>query len=116
MLAQPFGSWASLSTSPQPRAFLGHPNATAIGLGIAMTSGVVAMDGGLTDPMRSGLSATEVFCRSRPVQELAAGDQTSGRGPSTDSSQPRARASAAPPLALLVTSTVTQLPPTRWPS
>jgi hypothetical protein len=49
-------------------------------------------------------------CCSRTVQLVDAGDQTSGRGPSTRSSHPRARASSAVPEGFDVTVTTTQAP------
>src|SRR4051794_25354956 len=82
---------------------------------MAMTSGVLATDGSLSVPIRSGLSRAVVFCRSSWVQDDAAGDHTSGRAPSTEASQPRASASAAPPLALLTTATWAHLPSTLVP-
>ncbi len=108
---QPFGSCASERTSDQPSGVSGQPRVSAIGLGMAMTSGVRAIEGRAAPPTRSGASRAVVRWRSRPVQELAAGDHTSGRGPSTRSSQPRPSASVAPPLALLVTTTRAHLPP-----
>src|SRR4051812_42182176 len=80
-----------------------------------MTSGVLAIDGSRSGPTRSGLSSAVVFCRSSCVHEEAAGDQTSGRGPSTASFQPRASASVAPPLALLTTDTWAHCPSTLVP-
>src|SRR6266536_2060260 len=79
--AQPAGSVASAARSFQPIGLAGQPCACAIGLGIATTSGAFAIDcvspSGTIEPV-SPLALT----RSRFTQPLAAGVQTSGRGPS----------------------------------
>jgi hypothetical protein len=111
---QPRGSRARDRTSPQPSGFAGQPSASAIGFGIAITSGVCAIDG-VSAGTRSPLSWAAVRCRSSAVQDDDAGLHTSGRGPSTRSSQPRASASVAPPDAFEVTWTSTQVPST-WRS
>ena len=102
LLAHPFGDFAIAARSFQPICASGQPRAWAMGSGIAMTSGVCTSDG---RSLGIGLA------RSRSVDpwststahELEAGLQTSGLGPSTFSSQPRDRAVAAAPLALVDT-------------
>ena len=79
---QPFGSRASESTSAQPSGLSGQPSASAIGFGMAMTSGVCAIDG-VSAGTRSPLSWAAVRCCSSTDQDRDAGVQTSGRGPST---------------------------------
>jgi hypothetical protein len=93
----------------------GQPSASAIGFGMAMTSGVCAIDG-VSAGTRSPLSWAAVRCCSSTDQDRDAGVQTSGRGPSTCSFQPRASASMAPPEALEVTWTSTQVPSTVRPA
>src|SRR6266508_1222508 len=57
-----------------------------------------------------GASRAASRCRRITTQEEEAGLHTSGRGPSTDSSHPLARASPAPPEAFDVTLTCTHRP------
>src|SRR5436190_9293028 len=110
-LAQPAGLWARSSISRQPSFFLGQPSASAIGRGIAITSGEAAIRG-ISGGTRLGRSLPRLRCCSRVTQPEEAGDQTSGRGPSVASFQPRASAAIAAPDALVVTLTCTQRPPT----
>src|SRR6266542_1597357 len=112
-LPQPAPERARSSRSVQPSFFLGHPSASAIGLGMAMTSGDAAILG-TSAGTRRDLSVLAVRCSRRVTQPEDAGVHTSGRGPSTDSCQPvgRARAVMASPDALLVTRTWTQRPST----
>src|SRR6266511_4126880 len=110
---QPAPERARSSRSAQPSFLPGHPSASAIGLGMAMTSGDAAIFctcGGTS----LGLSEVAVRCSSRVTQPEDAGVHTSGRGPSTDSCQPAGLASAAmaAPDALLVTWIWTQRPST----
>jgi hypothetical protein len=98
--------------SPQPSGLAGQPSASAIGFGIAITSGVCAIEGASAGT-RLPLSCAAVRCCSSADQDEEAGLQTSGRGPSSRSFQPRASASAAPPDAFEVTCTSTQVPSTR---
>src|SRR5262245_8450832 len=105
---QPFGLRASASRSPQPSWAFGQPRASAIGLGMAITSGVWAIDGRSLG-IGSARSLAAVRCRTSTVHEDEAGDQTSGRGPSA-SSQLRLSASAAAPEDLAVTRTSTHAP------
>ena len=100
----PCGSSARVNRSPQPRAASGQPSASAIGRGMAMTSGEDTIDA-LSAGKMSGWSASRASSRAISIQALDAGLQTSGRGPSTASSQPRASASAAAPEDGRVTST-----------
>jgi hypothetical protein len=109
-LAHPAGSCASERTSDQPIALLGHPRASAMGFGIAMTRGVCATWENESGTML-GASRAASRCRRITTHEDDAGLQTSGLGPSMASSQPLARASAAPPEALEVTLTWTHLSP-----
>src|SRR3954462_14864132 len=96
--------------SPQPIGLLGQPSTCAIGLGMAIVSGVRAIDGGLPSPTRAGWSLVVASYRSSVAQPVDAGLHTSGRGPSTASFQPRASAVVAPPLALVRTTTRAHLP------
>src|SRR6266567_3556758 len=113
----PHSGWPNL---PHPAPELarssrsGQPSASAIGLGMAMTSGDAAILG-TSRGTSLGLSEVAVRCSSRVTHPEDAGVHTSGRGPSTDSCQPvgRARAAMAAPDALLVTWTWTQRPSTR---
>src|SRR5439155_19701938 len=94
--------------SDQPTCFEGQPRATAIGLGMAMTSGLKA-----TCETVSGTSGAESprrCCRKRTTHADDAGDQTSGASPSTFSSQPRASACSAAPDAIETTLTCTHWP------
>ncbi len=114
---QPDGSRASESRSPKPSGLRGQPSASAIGFGIARTSGVCAMLGrslGRSPGTRSALSCAAVRWRSSTAHDVLAGLHTSGRGPSIASSQPLASASVAPPDALETTFTCTQWPPASW--
>ena len=91
---QPFCSATTPTSSRQPTLVLGQPSASAIGLGMAITIGVVATLGysrGISTacPLACWRSATW------SAQVEAAGTQTSGRGPWVDSSQPAERAAAA---------------------
>ena len=108
---QPLGSFASANRSLQPIGVAGQPSASAIGRGIATTSGVCAMLGSSAGT-RSSLSWDVRSWRSSTAHDDAAGLHTSGRGPSIDSFHPRASACSAPPLALLTTATCAQPAPT----
>ena len=108
---QPCGFFASANRSLQPIGLPGHPSASAIGRGIATTSGVCARLGS-SSGTRSARSAAVRSWRSSTAHDDAAGLHTSGRGPSTVSSHPRASACSAPPLALLTTDTWAQPAPT----
>src|SRR5439155_20303804 len=109
---QPFGSLVSPSRSDQPIALPGQPSASAIGRGMASTSGVCAIEAGFPSGTGLPLSEAAAFCRSRDTQEDAAGVHTCGAGvPIARSSQPAARASIAAPDALLTTLTLAHLPP-----
>src|SRR5262249_6790774 len=110
-LAQPLGSRARVRMSDQPSALPGQPSAWAIGCGMAITSGGCATDG-RSAGTRSALAWLWWGCPTSTAEDRAAGLHTSGRGPSTRSSQPRANASAAAPEDLLVTRTSTHLPAT----
>ena len=112
--AQPAGSVASAARSFQPMPLPGQPSASAIGFGIATTSGAFAIGCGSPSGTIDALSAL-ALTRSRLTQPNAAGDQTSGRGPSTASFQPLASASLATPDDLLFTTTSTQCPATVRP-
>src|SRR5262245_44839639 len=105
----PCGSWESDRMSDHPIGVFGHPSAWAIGRGMAITSGVSA-----TRPTSAGtmfgLSWAARRCWRRTVHDEEAGVQTSGKGPSTDSSHPRARESMAPPEAFDTTSTAAHRP------
>src|SRR6266571_4992557 len=110
-LPQPCRSPASSRSLRHPSFCLGQPSASAIGRGIAITRGEAATLGTLGG-ISFGLSALAVRCWSRVTHPEEAGDQTSGRGPSTASFQPRASAAIAAPDALVVTFTWTQRQPT----
>src|SRR5262245_5029646 len=109
LLPQPAEFLLSASTSDQPIALFGQPSASAMGLGMASTSGVLTMLG-FESASICPWSLADRSCRSRPSQVLAAGVHTSGFGPSTDSFQPRARADSAPPDAFPTTLTSTHWP------
>src|SRR6266498_2323373 len=110
-LAQPSGLLARSSISRQPSFFLGQPSASAIGRGIAITSGDAAIRG-VSGGTRLGRSLRPPRCCSRVTQPDEAGDQTAGLGPSVDSFQPLASAAIAAPDDLVVTLTCTQRPAT----
>ncbi len=100
--------------SCQPIGLSGHPSASAIGRGIAMVSGDcirLGSDAGI----RSERSTPTRWTRRISTQLVAAGDQTSGRGPSVDSFHPRARASSASPDALRTIFTAMHWPSTLGP-
>src|SRR3954469_17155130 len=84
--AQPAGSVASVARSFQPIGFAGQPSASAIGFGIATVSGEFAIDCGSPSGTIVPVSPF-ALTRSRLTQPLAAGVQTSGRGPSVASFQ-----------------------------
>src|SRR5215211_3640441 len=111
-LAQPCGSVASAARSRQPMLLPGQPTASAIGLGMAMTSGALTTDGASPSAMIDGWSVPTRRCRSRVTQPEAAGVHTSGRGPSAASFQPLASACIAAPELLACTMTSTQRPAT----
>src|SRR5207244_2217192 len=107
-LAHPFGSRARARTSAQPIGVAGQPRASAMGRGMAITSGVSWM--GLA---ALGASAGCPWSVRRSLttapQDDAAGDQITGRGPLAGSSgQPEDSRSAAAPDDLLSTFTVVQ--------
>src|SRR6266545_1419853 len=113
-LPQPCRSRARSSSRFQPIFSLGQPSASAIGRGMAITRGEAATLG-TSGGTSLGRSALVVRCWSSVTQPDEAGDHTSGRGPSTDSFQPRASAAMAAPDALVVTLTCTQRPSTSSP-
>src|SRR5690349_12437347 len=79
---------------------------------MARTSGVCASEAGLASLTSVPLSVLETRWRNRDTQDDDAGLHTCGVGPpSRPSFQPAARASAAPPDALLNTLTSAHLPP-----
>src|SRR3954447_15960709 len=82
---QPCASFASVRMSDQPTGFSGYPSASAIGFGIAMTSGVT-MNGSPDVTIGSCPLSVRRWLTTWP-HELAAGDHTTGLGPSVDSSQ-----------------------------
>src|SRR6266498_3772349 len=108
-LAQPVPDRARSSISVQPSFLPGQPSASAIGRGMAMTSGEAAIFG-TSGGTSLGRSEPTVRCWRRATQPEEAGVHTSGRGPSADSCQPRASAAMASPDALEVTWTCTQRP------
>ena len=114
--AQPCGSVASASTSAQPIGVSGHPNAFAIGSGIASTSGVDVTEStpelSLT---RFGRSLAVRSLCNRLTQVDAAGVQTSGDGPFRVSSHPAARLASAVPDAAEVTTMSKHFPSTVRP-
>src|SRR5688572_5979719 len=93
----------------------GHPRAWAMGRGMAITSGVSMND--LAPAGATALSPLLASCWfTTAPQELAAGDQMTGFGPSAASSvQPLTSAVAPAPEDLRCTRTTTQ-PPSRAPS
>src|SRR5215212_1392605 len=93
---QPAGSVASAVRSFQPIGFAGQPRASAIGLGMATVCGEFAIDSGSPSGTIEPVSPF-ALTRSRLTQPLAAGVQTSGRGPSVASFQPFASACIATP-------------------
>ncbi len=92
----------------------GHPSASAIGWGIAITSGLCTREG-RSAGMGLGRSSVAESCSTSTAHDVDAGVHTSGLGPSSDSSQPRASAVAAAPLALLTTDIHTHWPSTSGP-
>ena len=94
--AQPSGSLASSTMSAKPIGVSGHPRASAIGWGMAMTSGV-SMNG-----VPAGASSAPARSLTMPAQPDAAGDQITGRVPlASGFGQPSTMSWAAPPDALL---------------
>src|SRR5690349_6289191 len=109
-LAQPAGSVASAKTSLHPSALFGQPSASAIGCGMAMTSGVF-MNG--VPVLAMGDSPLAVSCWSRTAPHaLEAGVQMTGAGLLPSVFQPSASAWAAAPEASECGFTKTHLPPT----
>jgi hypothetical protein len=108
---QPFGSLVRPRTSDQPIGLFGQPSASAIGLGMARTSGDCATVGIFPSGTTLPLSVAVLFCFNRVTQDAAAGVQTCGAGPpSRLASQPAASASIAAPEAFEVTVTSAHLP------
>src|SRR2546421_2545189 len=94
--------------SDQPTGVDGQPSARAIGLGMAITSGLKAR----CETVSGNIGAMSPCKRWRKSTTHAddAGDQTWGAGPSSFSSQPRARACSAAPDAIEITLAWTHLP------
>src|SRR5881394_73566 len=88
LLAQPLGSRDSAMRSAKPIGVFGHPRASAIGRGMAMTSGVRMNGRGLVGAMGAWpCDASASF--STPPQAAAAGVQITGWGLSVaDDGQP----------------------------
>ncbi len=99
---------ASSRMSLQPMSASGQPSASAMGWGMAMTSGVTMK--GCPSPTIGGSPASLSRSLRTGPHVLAAGDHTTGRGPSACSSQPPASACMAPPDALRCGRTKTQRP------
>ena len=106
-LPQPSALVTAPSSSLKPRFCCGQPRAWAIGLGIAITIGVVATLGFSRGISTGWLAAC---CRSATwsAQAEEAGTQTSGRAPWVASSQPVERAAAASTESVALTRTSTQ--------
>ncbi len=102
---------ASAARSFHPIWVSGHPSASAIGRGIAITRGDVAIEAASvgTTVGRSWARACSV---ATSPQADEAGDHTWGCGPSTSGSQPRASAVAAVPEPLRTTWATTHVPST----
>jgi hypothetical protein len=110
---QPFGSLISPKTSPQPMGLSGHPSASAIGLGMASTSGDCAIIGSLPSGTSPPLSPLARRCLSSATHDADAGVQTAGCGPSFLTSHPVASASSAAPEAFVCTTGSAHLPSKR---
>src|SRR3954453_1865050 len=82
---QPCLSLARVKMSVQPMGLPGYPRASAIGLGMAIVSGVT-MNGSPVVMMGSWPESMSRWFTT-PPQLLAAGDQIAGLGPSVLSSQ-----------------------------
>ena len=96
--------------SAHPIGLAGQPRASAIGLGMAMTSGVCMND------RPAGASVRPTFWLTMAAQPLAAGDQMTGAGPFVPGSgQPCSSRVAAAPEDFRATRTATQRSPTLAP-
>ena len=111
LLAHPFGDLASAARSFQPICASGQPKAWAIGSGMAITSGVCTNEGRSVG-IGLGRSRSVESWSTSTAHELDAGLHTSGRGPSTSSSHPRASAVAAAPLDFVATAIHMHVPST----
>src|SRR5215212_4598081 len=96
--------------SLHPTGVSGYPRASAMGSGMAMTSGV-SMNGSLSGAMAEPPSSVRRWFNTAP-HALEAGDHTTGRGPSTSSSQPSYSNVVDAPEDLAWGRTNTHLPPT----
>src|SRR3954454_24763101 len=83
LAAHPLGSLASLMRSLKPIGVLGHPNASAIGRGMAITSGVRMKGRGLVGAIGACPLAASALFTTAPHAE-AAGVQITGCGASAD--------------------------------
>src|SRR5437763_10479345 len=98
--------------SAHPIGVAGHPSASAIGLGMAITRGVTWMGLASAGAIAGWPWSARRWLTTAPHDD-AAGDHTTGRGPFAGSSgQPEASRSAAAPDDLLSTFTVEQ--PLSW--
>src|SRR3989442_8739108 len=84
-LAQPFGSRASASTSAHPIGVVGHPKASAMGRGMAITSGVSWKGLASLGAMGGWPWSARRWLTTAPHDD-AAGDQITGLGPLVASS------------------------------
>ncbi len=104
---QPAGSLASGARSANPIGSFGQPSASAIGWGMAMTSGV-SMNG-----VPAGASSAPARSLTMPAHADAAGDQMTGGSPfASGFGQPSGISVAARPDATLRGRTNTQRSPT----
>src|SRR4026209_2486953 len=95
--------------SVQPMGLPGYPTASAIGLGMAMTSGVTM--NGCPVPTIAGWLVSERRWLTMPPHDVAAGDQITGLGPSVASFQFVYSSCAAAPDDFLCGRTNTQWSP-----
>src|SRR5436309_14497223 len=101
LLAQPFGSRARASRSANPSGVAGQPRASAIGRGMAMTSGVSWMGLASAGAIAGWPWSARRWLTTAPHED-AAGDQITGPGAFVASSaHPVASRSAAAPVHLL---------------
>ena len=108
--AHPASLVDSSKMSRQPIGSSGHPRASAIGSGMAMTSGV-SMNGVPSPAMGSSPCWASRWSTMAP-QPLKAGDQMTGRGPSASSSHPSTSNAAPRPEDFDCGSTTTHCPST----
>src|SRR2546423_3934771 len=105
LAAQPCGSLARAMMSAKPISVLGHPNASAMGRGMAKTSGV-SMSARYS-PVMGGWPRSDSRWFSTDPQAPPAGGPMFGGGPSRGGSPPAAQACSPAPDDFLLIRTKT---------